>query len=112
MPDLPLVIGPGANVQEPAWQTLMAAAPALKPRIKAATWVGNRFNLLIKDHGANGNTIYNFGKGYGGVYDPNPHVAFIGGPGGRAGADSGTVPGIIVRQVWLSSRPRPSFANK
>jgi hypothetical protein len=77
-----------------------------------ATWGGNRFNLLIKDHGANGNTIYNFGKGYGGVYNPNPHVAFIGGPGGRAGADSGTVPGMIIRQVWLSSRPRPSFANK
>ena len=77
-----------------------------------ATWGGNRFNLLIKDGGANGNQIYSFGKGYGGVYDPNPHTAYIGGPGGRAGANSGTVPGIIVRQVWLSSRPRPSFANK
>jgi hypothetical protein len=77
-----------------------------------ATWGGNRFNLLIKDGGVNGSQIYSFGKGYGGVYDPNPHVAYIGGPGGRAGADSGTVPGIVVRQVWLSSRPRPSFANK
>lgn len=77
-----------------------------------AVWGSNRFNLQIKDGGVNGNQIYSFGKGYNGVYDPNPHVAFIGGPGGRAGADSGTVPGIIVRQVWLSSRPRPSFANK
>lgn len=48
MPDLPLVIGPGANLQEPAYQTLMVAAPALKPRVKAATWVGNRrWNLLF-----------------------------------------------------------------
>jgi hypothetical protein len=77
-----------------------------------ATWGNGQFNLLIKNGGANGNTIYNFGKRYGGVYDPNPHVAYIGGPGGRAGANSGTVPDIIVRQVWLSSRPRPSFANK
>jgi len=77
-----------------------------------AVWGGNRFNLTIKDGGVNGNTFYNFGKGYNGVYDPHPHIAFIGGPGGRAGANSGTVPGMIIRQVWLSSRPRPSFANK
>lgn len=42
MPDLPLVIGPGADRQEPAYQALLAAAPALKPRVRAATWVGNR----------------------------------------------------------------------
>lgn len=77
-----------------------------------AVWGSNRFNLTIKDGGVNGNTIYSFGKGYNGVYDPHPHVAYIGGPGGRAGAQSGTVPDMIIRQVWLSSRPRPSFANK
>lgn len=42
MPDLPLVIGPGADRQEPAYQRLMVAAPALKPKVDAATWVGNR----------------------------------------------------------------------
>ena len=42
IPDLPLVIGPGADRQEPAYQRLLAAAPALKPRVVAATWVGNR----------------------------------------------------------------------
>ncbi len=42
MPDLPLIIGPGANLQEPAYQALLSAAPALKPRVKAATWIGNR----------------------------------------------------------------------
>lgn len=42
MPRLPLVIGDGANAQEPAYRKLMAAAPALKPVVKAAIWVGNR----------------------------------------------------------------------
>ncbi|MFT3978132.1 MAG: FtsQ-type POTRA domain-containing protein [Sphingomonas bacterium] len=39
---LPLVIGPGAAQQEAGYQKLLAAAPALRPRVKAATWVGNR----------------------------------------------------------------------
>jgi hypothetical protein len=77
-----------------------------------ATWGGGRFNLSIREGGASGKEIYSFGKGYGGVYDPSPHYAFAGGPAGRAGRDSGTVNDIIVRQVWVSSRPRPSFANK
>ena len=41
-PDLPLVIGPGADRQEPGYQALLAAAPGLRGRIKAATWIGNR----------------------------------------------------------------------
>lgn len=77
-----------------------------------ATWGGGRFNLQIREGGAGGKQIYSFGKGYRGSYDPHPHYAFVGGPAGRAGSDSGTVNDIIVRQVWLSNRPRPSFANK
>jgi hypothetical protein len=77
-----------------------------------ANYGGGRFNLLIKDGGAHGNTIYSFGKGYAGVYDPSPQYVFVGGPAGRGGAGTGTVPDIIVRQVWLSPRPRPEFANK
>ena len=30
----------------------------------------------------------------------------------RGGLDSQTVPGMIIRQVWVSQRPRPDFANK
>jgi hypothetical protein len=77
-----------------------------------ATWGGGRFNLLIREGGVNGKQIYSFGKGYGGSYDPSPHYAYVGGPAGRAGRDSGSVNDMIVRQVWLSSRPRPSYANK
>lgn len=54
MPQLPLVIGEGANAQEPGYQKLMEAAPALKPLVKAATWVGDRrWDLLF----ASGETL-------------------------------------------------------
>jgi cell division protein FtsQ len=51
MPDLPLVIGPGADRQEAGYQKLLAAAPALRPRITAATWVGDRRWDLTFDSG-------------------------------------------------------------
>jgi cell division protein FtsQ len=42
MPDLPLVVGPRANMQTANLGKLMEAAPALKPILAGATWVGNR----------------------------------------------------------------------
>lgn len=51
MPDLPLVIGPGADRQEAGYQALLAAAPALRPRVRAATWIGNRRWDLTFDTG-------------------------------------------------------------
>jgi cell division protein FtsQ len=51
MPDLPLVIGPGADRQEAGYQALLAAAPALRPRVKAASWIGNRRWDLTFDTG-------------------------------------------------------------
>ncbi|HEY8591718.1 MAG TPA: cell division protein FtsQ/DivIB [Sphingomicrobium sp.] len=42
MPDLPLLIGPGANRQEQELATLMADVPTLKPQLASATWVGGR----------------------------------------------------------------------
>lgn len=42
MPDLPLLIGPGANAQEEELASLMAGAPTLKPQLASATWVGGR----------------------------------------------------------------------
>jgi len=42
MPDLPLLIGPGANGQEELLGRLMAAVPTLKPQLSSATWVGGR----------------------------------------------------------------------
>jgi hypothetical protein len=77
-----------------------------------ARWGSGRFNLTIHEDGASGRQIYSFGKPYGGTYNPNPHLAFLGTPVGRAGADDATVPGMVVKQLWISTRPRPAFANK
>lgn len=42
MPDLPLLIGPGANAQEQQLSRLMTAVPTLKPQLASASWVGGR----------------------------------------------------------------------
>lgn len=42
MPDLPLLIGPGANQQEQELASLMADVPTLRPQLASATWVGGR----------------------------------------------------------------------
>jgi cell division protein FtsQ len=42
MPDLPLVVGPDANKQIAALDTLLEAAPALKPMLAGASWIGKR----------------------------------------------------------------------
>lgn len=46
MPDLPLLIGAGANRQEENLSQLMASVPTLKPQLASATWVsGRRWDL-------------------------------------------------------------------
>lgn len=42
MPDLPLLIGKGANRHSVALEQLLDKAPALKPQLVSATWVGQR----------------------------------------------------------------------
>jgi cell division protein FtsQ len=42
MPDLPLLIGPGANAQSRSLQTLLADVPTLRPQLESASWVGRR----------------------------------------------------------------------
>ncbi len=41
-PDLPLVIGPNANRKTKSLDALLDEAPALRPLLAGATWVGNR----------------------------------------------------------------------
>jgi len=42
MPDLPLLIGPGANSQADQLTRIMGSVPTLKPQLASATWVGGR----------------------------------------------------------------------
>jgi cell division protein FtsQ len=42
MPDLPLLIGPGANRQAVPLRRMMDAVPILKPQMVSASWIGGR----------------------------------------------------------------------
>jgi len=42
MPDLPLLIGPGANAQSRSLEALLTEAPTLRPQLESASWVGKR----------------------------------------------------------------------
>jgi hypothetical protein len=77
-----------------------------------ADWRNNYFNVMIRIGGVTGPIHYNFGKRYGGFYRPEQHVIYAGGGPARGGPESQTVPGMIIRQIWVSERPRPSWANQ
>ena len=78
-----------------------------------ATWRNNFFNVLIRRDGVNGQEIYDKGKHWEGRgYEPKQHVLYIGAPVGRSGLDGASVDQVIIRQVWVSARPRPAFANQ
>ena len=42
MPDLPLVIGPGANARAGQLKAILADAPAMQAQLASATWIGGR----------------------------------------------------------------------
>lgn len=42
MPDLPLLIGPGANSQSRNLDAILKDVPTLKPQLESASWVGRR----------------------------------------------------------------------
>ena len=49
MPDLPLLVGAGANAQSRALEVLLGEAPALKPQLESATWIsGRRWDLRFQ----------------------------------------------------------------
>jgi hypothetical protein len=75
-----------------------------------ATW-GGAFNLLIREGGVNGSDMYEFGKGYDGAYQPNPHNVYAGCPfSPRSGGQ--TAAGMIISRIWVSSNPRPVWADQ
>ncbi|WP_426265587.1 cell division protein FtsQ/DivIB [Sphingomonas sp. LHG3443-2] len=42
MPDLPLLIGPGANAQAVPLRRMLDSVPTLKPQLASASWIGGR----------------------------------------------------------------------
>jgi hypothetical protein len=58
--------------------------------------------------GLTGTPLYDYGlPAPRGVYDPNPHYAYLGAPVGRSGAESASIAGTIYRNVWIGNRARP-----
>ncbi|HEY3380971.1 MAG TPA: hypothetical protein VGK32_04340 [Vicinamibacterales bacterium] len=75
-----------------------------------ASWTANSFRVLVKAGGINGSVIYDYtiNAAGGGPYAPSPHVAYLGSNAGALGTDTGSFAGATIRNVWLSSRPRPA----
>lgn len=82
------------------------------PYFWQATWRNTFFNVLIREGGPDGPEFYNFGKHYSGYYNPVPHVIWLGFGPNRSGPESSTVPGMIIKNVWVSWDPRPAYANQ
>jgi hypothetical protein len=74
------------------------------------TWQTGTARLEVRVGSETGAIIYSSQIGTGSnPYRPVPHVVYIGAPVGRAGAIDATIGGLIAKNVWLSSRPRPAF---
>ncbi len=70
-------------------------------------WRGGRADASVFDGGASGFLKARTGTNYRAPYEPTPHIVRLGSVGGRGGDD--TLPGVIVRNVWVSANPRPAF---
>ena len=77
-----------------------------------AVWAPNSFNLSIDEGGVGGARVYERGKALLGTYDPSPHMVFLGSPESTSGPDAQSVPGMVLRHVWVSPAPRPAYANR
>ena len=71
------------------------------------TWGQGTARLRISQDDESGPVLFDNTQSYGGTYRPNPHTAHLGAPPGRGGVVDASVPGAIIRSVWISSRPRP-----
>jgi hypothetical protein len=70
------------------------------------TW-GSEVRLLVQE-GIGGATVYNYGVGTAGTYAPSPHYAYLGAnTAGQVPFEEGSRPGAVIRQVWISDKPRP-----
>ncbi len=69
------------------------------------TW-GPVVRLLVQE-GIGGPTVYDYSIGTAGAYTPSPHFAYLG-ANTIGSVEEGSRPGAIIRQVWISNKPRPS----
>jgi hypothetical protein len=77
------------------------------------TWSPGFVAGEVRENGPTGKVIYFQSRTTNGhPYRPVPHNVFLGAPVGRAGPGDASIPGAIYKNVWVSSRSRPSFPNE
>ena len=72
-----------------------------------ATW-DRGFRLEVFDGAPTGTPFYNRWEETNQLYRASPHYAYLGAPVGRSGNESASIAGTIYRNVWLSTKPRPT----
>jgi hypothetical protein len=72
-----------------------------------ATW-GGGFRVQVRGGGLTGPNLYDEGANLGAVYQPNPHMAFLGSPIGRAGPGDASTPGATYTNVYIGNGARPT----
>ena len=94
---------------EPDFNQRAASVMSLNPArtyFWKATW-GSEVRVVIQD-GRGGPTIYNLGLPADGTYAPSAALCLPRARAGRQGEETGSWPGAIYRNLWISSSPRPS----
>lgn len=77
------------------------------------TWGNGRAELTVREDRPTGRVIYQSSKGIGGnPYRPVPHCFRLGQIVGRAGPADASIPGATYKNLWVSSRARPTFPNE
>ena len=103
----------GVNL-EPDLGQRTASVQALDPA-RTYFWQGNwnstSFRLVIRADGPTGTVIYDrtsIAPSGTGPYAPTPHFAYLGANSAVFNTETGSWPGVIYRNVWLSDKPRPT----
>ncbi len=71
-----------------------------------ATWSAG-INVVVQEDRRGGNSIFEHGTTTGGIYNPTPHVAYLGANNGGKCEEEGSFPGLTFSNVWIGNRPRP-----
>jgi hypothetical protein len=75
------------------------------------SWTEHSFRLVVRDGGMEGSVLYDYtmnASGGGNGFAPAPHYAFIGSNYEKFTPLTGSFPGMTVRNVWISTKPRPA----
>jgi hypothetical protein len=72
-----------------------------------ATWGNGLITLKIQEYNTAtqqlGSVALSVSQGYNGTYRPNPQMAYVGAPPGRAGSQDASVANMTVRYVYISA---------